>query len=164
MKNKIVAIILSAVMALSLSACSASSGSKELNEYKKSMESFFSALEKADETINAIDPDNQEAMELLYESFADLESAYYTMAELTVPLEDAPDTFVYIEPLADEAYDYMLQASEYMHDAYSDSSYNENVLEAAMECYKRASKRVLYIIDLLHGEIPSDENISITVG
>lgn len=164
MKKRIAALVMAFTMVVSLSACSNSSESKELNEYKGSMETFFSTLEKIDETINAIDPDDQEAMELLYESFADLESAYYTMSELSVPTENAPDTFVYIEPLADEAYEYMLQASEYMHDAYSDSSYNENVLEAAMECYKRASKRVLYIIDLLHGQIPSDENISISVG
>lgn len=164
MRKKIASLLIMSCMVFSLTGCGNSKEATELNNYKDSMETFFGNLETIDSQINSIDPEASDAMELLYESFADLESAYYDMSELTVPTEGAPDTFVYIEPLADEAYEYMLQASDYMHDAYSDSSYNENVLEAAMECYKRASKRVLYIIDLLHGQIPSDENISITVG
>lgn len=149
------------MVTVSLTGCGNNEQAKALNDYKTSMETFFEKLEIIDDTINSIDPEAQNAMESLYESFADLESAYFEMSELTVPLEGAPDTFVYIEPLADDAYSYMQQASDYMHDAYSESSYNENVLDAAMECYKRASKRVLYIIDLLHGQIPSDESIKI---
>lgn len=162
MKKAISIILATATIILSLAGCASSDSNKELNAYKASMEEFFTTLEDIDAEINAIDPESNDAMELLYESFAKLEEAYYNMSQLTVPTEGAPETFVYIESLADSAYDYMLQASDYMHDAYSESSYNESILEAALECYKRASKRVLYIIDLLHGNIPADEAISIS--
>ena len=82
------------------------------------------------------------------------------MAELSVPTKDVPETFAYISDLADEASSYMTQANEYLKQSFDDSSYNENTLKAALECYNRANKRAVYIVSLLNGELPKDENIS----
>ena len=55
----------------------------------------------------------------------------------------------------------MAQANQYFHDSFTDTSYNEYTLEAAMECYKRANKRLGYMIDILHGKIPDDDSITV---
>lgn len=159
MKNKI-ALLLSVVCVLSLCACSNSDEAKALKKYKSDMEAFFTDLEGINSSIEEINVDADDAMNILFDNFDSLEKSYINMAALEVPTKGAPETFAYIEELADEASEYMIQANDYMHQSFSDSSYNEYTLEGAMECYKRANKRILYIIDLLHGEYPKDENIS----
>ena len=156
--------VLSAVLLLSLSmtltACSATGAGKEVSDYKKSVETFYDTLVEIDGEINEIDPSSQEAIDKLFEEFDKLEANYSQMAELKVPTKDVPETFAYISDLADEASTYMTQANEYLKQSFDDSSYNENTLKAALECYNRANKRANYIVSLLNGELPKDENIS----
>lgn len=159
MKKRIFLLIL-AVFSFSLCACSNSEETKALNNYKNEMEAFFTDLEGINSSIEEINVEADDAMNILFDNFDSLEKSFINMAALEVPTKGAPETFSYIEELADEASEYMIQANDYMHQSFSDSSYNEYTLEGAMECYKRANKRVLYIIDLLHGEYPKDENIS----
>lgn len=152
-----------AVLALTmcfLSGCGAKGSSALVNEYKTSMEKFFDGLKTVDADINKINPDDQDAINKLFEQFDTMDKAYASMAELTVPTEGVPETFVYIPELSKSASEYMTQANGYLHDSFAESSYNEHTLEAAMECYKRANKRVQFIITLLHGEYPKDESIS----
>lgn len=149
------------LLAFVLGGCGkGSSNNKELNNYKEAMETFFTGLEEADSTIKAINPDDQNAMNNLLSSFDDLEKKFSDMAALEVPTENVPETFSLIKELAVGASDYMTEANGYMHDSFSESSYNEHTLSAAMECYKRANKRVQFIISLLHGEYPQDESIT----
>ncbi len=145
---------------LTLTGCSSSEETKALNNYKTEMETFFTDLEEINTVINEIDPESETSISELFSTFDTLEEKFSYLAAIDVPIEGAPETFSYIEPLANEAADYMVQANGYMHDSFSDSSYNENTLAGAIECYKRANKRVQYIITLLHGEYPKDENIS----
>ncbi len=152
-----------AVLALTmcfLSGCGAKGSSALVNEYKTSMEKFFDGLKTVDADINKINPDDQDAINKLFEQFDTMDKAYASMAELTVPTEGVPETFAYIPELSKSASEYMTQANGYLHDSFAESSYNEHTLEAAMECYKRANKRVQFIITLLHGEYPKDESIS----
>ncbi len=143
-----------------LSGCGAKGSSALVNEYKTSMEKFFDGLKTVDADINKINPDDQDAINKLFEQFDTMDKAYASMAELTVPTEGVPETFAYISELSKSASEYMTQANGYLHDSFAESSYNEHTLEAAMECYKRANKRVQFIITLLHGEYPKDESIS----
>ena len=159
--KKIAAIFLSLTTCLTLMAgCGSSEENKELSEYKDSMESFFSTLEEIDTEINEIDPEADDSLESLYTEFDKLIETYSDLAALTAPTEGAPETFAYIDDLADQAYDYMVQADDYLNQSFDESSYNETTLNAALECYDRANKRVGYIIDLLHGELPQDETIT----
>ncbi len=159
--KKIIAIILSLTSCAALMAgCGVSAENKELSEYKKSMEGIFSTLEEIDTEINEIDPDSEDSLESLYTEFDKLITTYSDLSSLTAPTEGAPETFAYIDDLADQAYDYMVQADDYLNQSFDESSYNETTLNAALECYDRANKRIGYIIDLLHGELPQDETIT----
>lgn len=153
---------MSLILLLSLTVFSVSCGKKdndnvELKAYKESMESFFSNVEKIDYSIKTIDPDcdDSSSIESLFEQLDLLEAEFKVLSEVSVP-----EQFAYNESLADEAYDYMVQANDYYHQSFSETSFNPYTLEAADECYKRANKRVQYIINILHGELPKDDNIS----
>ena len=149
------------VLALSvLAGCGAKSASGEVGTYKASMEKFFDNLKTVDTDINKINPEDQDAINQLFDQFDVLDKEFASMAQLTVPTSGVPETFAYIPELSKSASEYMTQANGYLHDAFSESSYNEHTLEAAMECYKRANKRVQFIVTLLHGEYPKDESIS----
>ncbi|MBR5897716.1 MAG: hypothetical protein IKZ39_08910 [Lachnospiraceae bacterium] len=143
-----------------LCGCGSKGSSSEVKEYKTSMEKFFDSLKTVDENIDKINPEDQDAINLLFEQFDSMEKEFAAMAALTVPSSGVPETFAYIPELSKSASEYMTQANGYLHDSFSESSYNEHTLEAAMECYKRANKRVQFIITLLHGEYPKDESIS----
>jgi len=159
-KHTLCAALLVLTLSFGLTACSASGAGKEVSEYKKSVETFYDTLVDIDSEINEIDASSQEAIDKLFEEFDKLQTNYATMAELNVPTKNVPDTFAYIPDLADEASTYMAQANDYLKQSFSDSSYNENTLKAALECYNRANKRALYIVSLLNGNLPKDENIS----
>ena len=160
MKKHIKLLVFFALTFVLLSGCGAKGSSSEIKEYKTSMEKFFDNLKTVDTNIEAINPDDQNAINQLFEQFDAMDKEYASMAELTVPTVGVPETFAYIPELSKSASEYMTQANGYLHDAFSESSYNEHTLEAALECYKRANKRVQFIITLLHGEYPKDESIS----
>lgn len=159
-KRLLIAIALVCIFALFTGCGKKVSNARELETYKASMENFFTAMEKENNTINNINPDSLDSMNNLLKEFDHMETFFKQLAELKVPTENVPETFVYIPDLATQASDYMTQANEYMHQAFSESSYNENTFEVAKECYKRANKRISYIIALLNGEYPQDETIS----
>jgi len=143
-----------------LSGCGSKGASAEVKTYKASMEKFFEFLKTVDTDINKINPDDQDAINQLFNQFDAMDKEFASMAELSVPTEGVPETFSYIPELSKSASEYMTQANGYLHDSFSESSYNEHTLDAALECYKRANKRVQFIITLLHGEYPKDESIS----
>ena len=158
--KKISALMLTLALSLSVfSGCGEEEVDNEaLNAYKTQMDSFFTELSDIDEEINGIDPESTESIDALFEEFDKLEVKFAELAAMEVPTD-----LVYyesIESLSDEASDYMVQANEYLHESFSDTSYNEYTLEASLECYNRANKRIQYIISLIHGELPQDDNIT----
>lgn len=158
MKKKLLSVLFLFGLSFSLVACGEQpDNSAELNAYKTSMEAVFSNFEKIDYSIKTIDPDSDDASAIngLLEQFDLLEAEFKTLSEIVVPAD-----FSYNESLADDAYNYMVQANSYYHQAFQDDSYDEAYIEAADECYKRANKRIQYIINILHGELPQDETIS----
>ena len=54
----------------------------------------------------------------------------------------------------------MTEAVKSYHEAYSNGSYNEYTAEYARQNYSRAYKRVQIIITFLHGEEPSDADLT----
>lgn len=158
LKKKFLTALFLFTIIFSLTACGKkANNNEELKLYKASMETFFSNIEKIDYTIKTIDPDcdDNSSIDSLFEQLDLLEKEFKYLSEISVP-----DDFSYNESLADEAYDYMVQANDYYHQSFTESSFNPYTLEAADECYKRANKRVQYIINILHGELPQDENVS----
>lgn len=132
---------------------------KELAKYKTQMESFFQDVETIHTAMNSIDPDSDKALDELFTCLDDLDSLFVAMASIEVP-----DAFSNIEELADEASENMSLAVENYHSAYSTDSYDTYTASTADEYYQRANKRLHYIIDILHGEIPEGDDIIVTEG
>ena len=127
---------------------------KALKEYEQNMTVFFNDLVKIDQEINAIDPESDTAIKDLFKEFDALQTKFVYLADVSVP-----NDLIYwesISSLAVEGKDYMIQANDYLKQSFTETSYNPNYLEAAMESYRRANKRVQYIISLIHGVVPQD--------
>lgn len=155
MKKKI-CYFLFVVLILSMTGCGKKgSSTSELKTYKESMEKFCDNLVIIDGEIKGINPDDQNSIDQLFDEFNKLEEEFKTLSEMKIPEE-----YKITSTLATEAYDYMVQANDYMHQSFSETSYNPYTLEASMECYNRANKRVQYIISILHGQLPQDDNIT----
>ena len=127
---------------------------KALKEYEQSMTTFFNDLVKIDQEINSIDPESDTSISELFKEFDALQTKFEYLAEVPVPKD-----LIYWEAItsrAAEGKDYMVQANDYFKQSFTETSYNPNYLEAAMESYRRANKRVQYIISLIHGVVPQD--------
>ena len=140
----------------SLTGCK-NKNSKELEDYKASMTSFYDKLSNLDTSINAIDPDSDTAKVQLLGYLDEMNLAYKEMAALTIP-----DEFSGISEIAVEAADYMQMANESYHLAY-DGDFDEESEMLASQYYQRANSRVNVMLKVLHGEDPSGEGVSVTM-
>lgn len=154
MRKKLLLLTSIFVFAFSLTACSAAPEEVD-SEYKNSMENFFQGVSTLNDQINALNPDDPDSVSDLFMYLNELEEQFKYFADI-----DVPEEYQVTESLADEAYDYMKEANNYFSQSFSDNSFNEYTLEAAMECYSRANKRMQYVIDIIHGEMPEDENVT----
>ncbi len=124
---------------------------QELEEYKMNMETFYSDISAYDAIINSIDVNSDTAVLELLSALDGLEERFTWMASLEIPEE-----FTSVENLATEAGEYMSSAVELYHQAYEGETFDAALAEAAKEHYDRANKRVLYILAVLHGEMPEE--------
>lgn len=154
MKNKLLKIAC-VVLSLSLIAGCGGAPAEDFSDYKSQMNNFFESVVKLDEEINALDVDKGDNIEDLFILLDQVEEQFKYFADIEVPKE-----FQVTESLADEAYEYMKEANEFYRQSFSENSFNENTLAAANECYARANKRMQYVIDIIHGKLPEDENIT----
>ncbi len=127
----------------------------ELDEYKKSMTEFYDSLTYYDKAINSIDPNSEEAEEQLLGYLDDMNEAYGAMAKATIP-----EAFSGISDIAVEAADYMQKADEFYHQAY-DGEFDENSEMLAAQYYQRANSRAIVMLQVLHGEVPEGEGVSV---
>jgi len=132
---------------------------QELTDFKDSMNAFYEEITNVSDSINAIDPQSPDAVSSLLENLSIMEEQFRILSETEIPEE-----FSNVDILADDAAQYMTEALRLYEEAYSNSSYNEYVAQAAGENYSRAMKRLSYIASLLKGEIPTGDDISFTEG
>ena len=123
----------------------------KLEEYKMNMETFYSDISTYDTIINSIDVNSDTAVLELLSALDGLEERFTWMASLEIPGE-----FASVENLATEAGEYMSSAVELYHQAYEGETFDAALAEAAKEHYDRANKRALYILAVLHGEMPEE--------
>ena len=145
-----VAAILTAIM---LTACGED---PLLAQFRKDMDAFCTKISEIDTAINSIDADADNAASELLACLDDLDIVFQAFARL-----DFPEEFDYLESLADESSEFMTEAVKNYHDAYSNNSYNESIAQYAKQYYIKAYKRVQILISFLHGEIPSDADLTI---
>ena len=127
----------------------------ELEAYKESMTSFYSKLSAYDSQINSIDPESESAKYDLLEVLDEMNTSYSDMAQLQVP-----DEFSGIADISVEAADYMDKANQFYHMAY-DNEFDEDSELLASQYYERANERVRIMLQVLHGEVPEGEGISV---
>lgn len=157
MKKKFSILLAGVLLTASLTGCGGKTTPVSVDsEYKTQMETFFSAMATLDKEINALDPADDNSVSELFIYLEQLEAQYKYLSEIEVP-----EQFIATESLADEAYDYMVQANNYIKQSFLEDSYNQYTYEAGIECYNRANKRMQYIIDIIHGETPKDDNITV---
>lgn len=124
---------------------------KELEEYKMNMDTFYSDISAYDSVINSIDVNSDTAVLELLSALDGLEERFTWMASLAIPEE-----FASVENLATQAGEHMSAAVALYHQAYEREPFDAALADAAQEHYARANKRALYILAILHGEMPEE--------
>lgn len=140
--------------ALVVTGCGKNDAADELSTYKASMTTFCDNISYINDQINSLDGTGESDVEDLLKNLDTLNEQFAQMAELTVP-----DKFGAVEDLADGASENMSMAVSYYHEAYDSDVFNQNYADAAYEYYTRANTRLNYILQILHGEEISDENV-----
>lgn len=132
--------------------CGCGKQDPEMENYKKSMETFFSNVDILNNSINNIDPYADDAAEKLLKQLDLFQNSIDQMAALEVPKQ-----FEGVEQLADEAAENMHEAVSLYHQAYEGETYQQNLADAAFQYYERVNVRLRYIIKILHGEINEED-------
>lgn len=155
MKKHTVTLTLSVLLAVfAMTGCGKNETADELSSYQASMTTFCDNISYINDQINALDGTGESDVETLLKNLDTLDDQFAQMAELSVPEE-----FAAIDNLADEASENMTMAVSYYHEAYDSDTFNSNYADAAYEYYTRANIRLGYILQILHGEEITDENV-----
>ena len=153
--QKIIPIFLAAV--LLFSGCGQNTA---LTAFHEDMNGFYESLSAAADAIEAIDPASETAVNELLAQLDQMDSLFQSLASIEVP-DDYEDQFGNIEELADQASEYMTETGVLYKEAYEQDTPDSSLLLAAEESYSRAMKRVNYIAQLLQGQVPEGENITV---
>lgn len=137
------------MIAASLTACGTD---PQIAQFQRKMDNFCTSVAELDESINNIDAEADNAVDLALDYLDQLDKQFQDFAEM-----DFPEEFDYMEALADEAGEYMKEAVASYHSAYADGGYDEETAAYARENSARAFKRVQVILDILHGNDPTSE-------
>lgn len=153
-KTAIISFLSVAMAVLTLTGCGKNDAADELSSYQASMTTFCDNISYINDQINSLDGTGESDVDTLLKNLDTLDDQFAQMAELTVP-----DEFATVENLADEASENMTMAVSYYHEAYDSGTFNPNYADAAYEYYTRANTRLGYILQILHGEEITDENV-----
>lgn len=153
--KKALLVLLCTMLVMVMASGCGKKTSKELDEYKENMEAFYDKLSYYDEKINDIDSASENAKYELLTVLDQMNEAYKAMALVSIPEE-----FMGISEIATEAADYMQKADEFYHMAY-DNEFDSDSEMLAQQYYERANSRARVILQVLHGEVPEGEGISV---
>ncbi len=128
----------------------------KLEAYKTEMSEFYDKLSQLGDSIDAIDPNSEGSKEELLGYLDEMNDIYQKMGQCEVP-----DEFSGVSEITVEAAEYMQKANECYHLAY-DGEFDEENEQLASQYYERANNRAMVILQVLHGEVPSGEGVSVT--
>ena len=146
--RKYMVLILSLVVFSMVTGCGAS---EEFASFQESVESFYTEVSEIENSIDQIDVQDEEAVTTLLICLEQMKVQFEMLAEMEVPVE-----FASVEELTDDALEYITEAVRLYTEAFSGDSVNDGYVQAAVENYESAMKRVEYIALLLQGEIPEE--------
>ena len=124
---------------------------KAVETYRANMSQFFENVQTINDAINALDPNAENVGDQLLPLLDSLDKSFSQMASLEVP-----DGFPGVADLAADASKYMTEAVSYYHQAYSGEEYDQTAADIAYQNYQFANKRLQYIVQILHGDIPEE--------
>lgn len=154
MKKLARAFILS-ICVLTLAGCSKKD--EQLENYKSEMQAFTERVTEIVTAIDNIDVSSDTRREELLGYLDELDEEFTNMGNLEVPQQ-----FASVEELADDASANLSKSVALYHQAFDNvENYDSQFVEAALEYWNRAFKRIEYIGILLQGELPDDESITI---
>lgn len=124
---------------------------KAVETYRANMTQFFENVQTINDAINQLDPNDENVGDQLLPLLDSLDKSFSQMASLEVP-----DGFPGVADLATDASKYMTEAVSYYHQAYSGEEYDKTSADIAYQNYQFANKRLQYIVQILHGDIPEE--------
>ena len=127
---------------------------EELTIFKDEMDNFYTQIFNIEADMHEIEEEDENSLDSLLFSLEEMSVQFEKLAELEVPEE-----FISIEELADDASDYMNEAVRLYSEAYEEDYVSDSLIQAAIENYDSAMKRINYIAILLQGEIPEGATI-----
>jgi len=151
--KKIILLLLT-LFSLCLTGCGKD---KQLEQYKEDITNFNINISDIATRMDDIDPNSEDAIVDMLNCLSEMQYQFSLLAEMEVP-----SAFASIDTLADEAADYMTEATSLYGEVFSSTEYPEEKATAALENYNRAMTRLSYISSLLQGELPEGDNIIIT--
>lgn len=127
---------------------------KELVEFHDSINAFYTEVSNIEGSMELIDEYDEKAVTKLQVCMEQMKTQFQALADIKVP-----DEFTSVESLADDAYHYMSEAVRLYSEAYKGEIVEDTYVQAAVENYDSAMKRVNYIAVLLQGEIPDEATV-----
>ena len=124
---------------------------KAVETYRANMTQFFENVQTINDAINQLDPNDENVGDQLLPLLDSLDKSFSQMASLEVP-----DGFPGVADLATDASKYMTEAVSYYHQAYGGEEYDKTSADIAYQNYQFANKRLQYIVQILHGDIPEE--------
>ena len=124
---------------------------KAVEAYRANMTQFFENIQTINDAINQLDPNDENVGDQLLPLLDSLDKSFSQMASLEVP-----DGFPGVADLAADASKYMTEAVSCYHQAYSGEEYDKTSADIAYQNYQFANKRLQYIVQILHGDIPEE--------
>ncbi|MCD8380659.1 MAG: hypothetical protein LUC95_10175 [Lachnospiraceae bacterium] len=156
MYRKSFILFLSLLCAAFLGGC-ATADTVKIASFEAQISTIIDSIEEINDDMNAVDTDSGSADVKMLAYMKDLSAAIDKLAALEVPSSD----YQYVNDLALEAQEYMSEAlTLYSQILSTGAEYDPDVAETAFAYYEKACRRVSVIVSLLHGNTPSDVEIT----
>ncbi|MCD7806958.1 MAG: hypothetical protein LUH19_06405 [Lachnospiraceae bacterium] len=154
--SKLFIIILCILCAALFGGC-ATSGSVKIASFEAQISTVVDSIEEIDANMNAVDTASDSAGTQMLKYIKELSDAIDRLAAIEIPSSE----YQYVNDLAVEAQEYIGEAvTLYSQILSSGAEYDPDIAEEAYQNYQKACRRVSIIVSLLHGNTPSDVEIS----
>lgn len=151
-------LFLSVCLLFAVTGCGRNKDEEKLTAYRDSMTTCYETIASSTSALDAINPSSNTAVTDMLGELDQINTAFQDMAALEVPEE-----YSSIETMADDAAHYMSEASRLYHEAFADGGYLPDVGDSAKLQYKAAMTYLSYIGDILMGEVPEGDDVTVTI-
>lgn len=155
--HKTFILILTGCLVLTVTSCG-KKDEDQITAYRDSMTTCYETIASSASALDAINPSANSAVTDMLDQLDQINTAFQNMAALEVPEE-----YSSVGTMANDAAYYMSEASRLYHEAFADGGYLPDVGNDAKLQYKAAMTYLSYIGDVLMGEMPEGEDVTVTI-